>query len=1089
MKKLIFFTSILLVVIWFRSGNLMGTGESGLPFYNISLEANITRHSWTDVFLGFPTTASVGTYPLYKVFTVIEQTFSLKGYQTEALFIFIVLIISGFSIDLLVCYIFPNTKLINRYTGVLFYWFNPFAAVNIWNRFLYNYMLFYAILPLLLYVYYKGINERRIEYAFGIGILVFIFSYAIINVPFILLMLGLFLLTTIYFSNKRTILFNIKFYAIAVTSIIAINFWWIAQLFIYTHSSDFKVSVSSFFTIEGNVSNLLVLSKLLGNLSYIFRLKHGTFYNSTLLWTSISNFVISNVLEFVTIGSVLWIAFKNIKVKTVRYFVLLFIIALFLIKGSELPFGEIFLFLFKRVSFLQVFRNPYEKFGFLLPIAITPIFVFSLSKLSKFIRIVIYFTVFLLWGFSFWSGLVFTAEKTNEIGTRSYTVTPPNEYSDANNFFKKQGDYRFISLPIKDEGITYNWGYSGVELSGILFSNANISFNTTIPFYNTYVTKLVNMQNSDKFLDYLPYLGIKYILLRTDIDYKASSMANPQTIQERLSQWESEGLVKLVFSEGVLKIYELSDEYVWPKIYSTTNVIQSDSFPSELSASVYDLTKHKNVIINTQDKSITTSNLTLVEPVNTYIYKTATTPIDKLSNEDILSKLFTAKYLPNQLQYYFARVKEFFTENSNQDYEGKLLYKTGVLGKRAAEIYKAYKEKKGQWVQNVLLSEYKKEFYALDVLFFDISNSNSPAGEVVRNSLAYQYTLLKRTNKDIVVDLEDSLIKYGILAEHTLPGTEHYVIYIFKINKEGNYKINNDTSEVYIDGNYTKTKNGMLFLTSGRHEIAVKIIDDKIYNKLIALDNLSLGNNDIFTKTFTLPDTSIDIALHFDFKFDFGDRFQLSMVQDIDTSKNPLLGTLVLKDNNWHTWRSWDTKSRTIPGAKSIQIKISPYIQQCTQILKFLCTNTDSGKYQVELRNLSITQKTLPTLSLSLQSGTPVDDTQDITIWNKTSPVNYEVSINTHTLNNYLVFSELYDSGWKAYYEDTGQELSMHYLSNGYSNTWSLNRIGEYKVIIKYLPETDLQNGIRISFIALVSVLIVELFILIRNKKYENQIN
>src|SRR6185436_2830373 len=87
-------------------------------------------------------------------------------------------------------------------------------------------------------------------------------------------------------------------------------------------------------------------------------------------------------LNFVLAGTILWTIYKFRKNKEILFLGILFTVVLFLMKGNNQPFGELFQFVFEKSTYLQVFRNPFEKFSFLLPLAAAPIFAFGIHSVQ-----------------------------------------------------------------------------------------------------------------------------------------------------------------------------------------------------------------------------------------------------------------------------------------------------------------------------------------------------------------------------------------------------------------------------------------------------------------------------------------------------------------------------------------------------------------------------------------------------------------------------------------------------------------------------------------------------------------------------------
>lgn len=86
-------------------------------------------------------------------------------------------------------------------------------------------------------------------------------------------------------------------------------------------------------------------------------------------------------------------------------------------------------------------------------------------------------------------------------------------------------------------------------------------------------------------------------------------------------------------------------------------------------------------------------------------------------------------------------------------------------------------------------------------------------------------------------------------------------------------------------------------------------------------------------------------------------------------------------------------------------------------------------------------------------------------------PSKYTVDIKNAENRYLLVFSELYNSNWRAYINKV--EIPRHLLVNGYANAWFINKAGDYEVSLEFLPEKTLKYSYVISLIGLSSLLII----------------
>ncbi len=97
--------------------------------------------------------------------------------------------------------------------------------------------------------------------------------------------------------------------------------------------------------------------------------------------------------------------------------------------------------------------------------------------------------------------------------------------------------------------------------------------------------------------------------------------------------------------------------------------------------------------------------------------------------------------------------------------------------------------------------------------------------------------------------------------------------------------------------------------------------------------------------------------------------------------------------------------------------------------------------------------------------------------YEKVNPTKYKVHINTSD-PFFLIFSESYNSQWKAYINKTGDSTNwiealyqnplpedIHLQSNGYANTWYIDEAGQYDITLYFRPQSLFYVGAVISCI------------------------
>lgn len=586
---------LILVFIWFKDGYLLGHAEGALPFYNLERYLEPTNYAWMEhPGLGNISLLTTSAKPTY-IFLTFLQGLDIPGFIIQAGVFYFLLTSAGIGIYLLTKEFFP--KLDNKYLllSVFFYWFNPLSISEIWNRFLLNYIFFFGALPVFLLIFIKGLRSKRYYFASILTLFFGVYSYSMSSLVFVLLLWLLFILFALFFliteKDKINRWFYIKFVSFLLILFIFTNSWWITQLFSLKYQMSFTQTISNFSSAD-NLQTLQALSNKLGNLTNVVRLINAS--SSEIIgldWINFFNSPVAVFFEFFIVGTILFTVIKKRSEKSILVLGGILFITLFLIKGTSSPLGELYQLFFQRFSFLQAFRNPFEKFSFILNLIIALLVGYSLSVFSQYVTTktknnifsaMLYFfslCTIIIMGYYFFSGLVFTS---NEPPTNNpnigYEVKVPDYYKEASDFMESKGkNFRFIGFPLGDEGITYKWekGYTGVELPSTLFSTPGILFNTAVPYYSDIVPKLENLLlKNDSFLSVANSLNIRFLLLRTDIDWQERNMKNPQVLLQRISDLENKGLIKKIGQYGALTLWE---NLSWKDItfYSANKIISS----------------------------------------------------------------------------------------------------------------------------------------------------------------------------------------------------------------------------------------------------------------------------------------------------------------------------------------------------------------------------------------------------------------------------------------------------------------------------------------------------------------------------------
>lgn len=1137
MSKLIFLIPVLLTLIWFSPGYLMGAGESGLPFYNLNWQQEATKFAWKISMLGNTNGITTASFPTYWFLSRL-QLIGIPGYLIQAFVFWMLFTISGLSVYLLTKELFPSLRPRFTVLAVLYYWFNPASLVNIWSRFLNNYMVFYALLPTAFFFYLKGIKLKDYKFALLVGLITATSSYALTSVPFIILLWFAFSYISVFYilvdQAKINRFFYLKYFVLTLIFFTLVNSWWLSQFFNFIFSSAYVASMENFFSSEGNLGTLTALSQRLGSLVNVSLLMHDTYFTSKSSWSKILITTPVIMLNFLVTLGIFWVILKYRHKKEIIFLGFLFIFSLLLMKGNNPPFGEVFQYFFAQFLFLQVFRNPFEKFSFIAFLVAAPLFALSIEKIvqrlnlfSKFVYIFSFLWVLLVWGYPFWTGSVFARSDIEADRTISYQVSVPEYYESINRWLKKiQERFRFLVLPLGGEGMTYKWdkSYSGIELSSSLFEIPNVSFNTSIPYYQQLVTDLSKYQLSDNLLYFLPFINSKYVIFRDDIDFKQRRVSNPQSVQKKLNEWVSEKFITESFQDGKLKVYEVDDKFFWPFVYVTPEILYSNETDfSRLIAPTYlEFPNNPLAIINIRNltEQKTVSNKLVIKPNMVY------SPINlsgtnDYSNEDLLVRLFHAKYLPGDIRYLGVRIKEEFESPQKSNLSAWIEYRVAILGKRAVEIYKLRNNNAGINLINDTELLYKEQLEAITPSLIEYIKTYNTLSTFTMETLRYQLLLLKNIGSKSFENLKEKLEELNILPRYSITGTKNdlFVVNNLEVPKSGEFYLNVSSSvgdrEWYLDGKRIKLveKDDVLYsdkiyVAKGLHEVAYNSVSSEPSTTLVSESKLSSSEQSGYVKEWALPDIPRTYKIEFEFRFRLGQEFTIESFQDIDYPDKPVYKTYVAKKSYFHDWSYWQGQFNTSSGATKIELQIKPLKRNSCNMVWWGKQNCKTGnlEYEVDLRDFKITQVQQPDILLISNSELSLSQSKTIWRWARINPSMYIVKISKiSNAPEILVLSELFNSGWKVYkvqqndmwentsllrdwhrlageYRYTGsayypftildrEEVSKndHYLVNTYANGWLIDKPGDYNIILEFMPQRTLYVGGFISILSFVA--------------------
>ena len=585
----------LVPLIWFKDSLLINFHD-----FNFSLRPIVNRffYTWEDIHApGSGNTRHLAEI-FYRSFIALPTKLGISLATMEKMYFVLVFISSGLSMYYLTSILVPKEQRgVAPLASAFFYMFNPFIMNDLWHiLFLVD---FYALFPLIFALYIKGLREKRFFiYSFLISaIFATILSHAMVNpVSLVIGSLILFSYLIAYLIDKRKdrhkVINAFKFNLYLAIVWLFLNSWWLFPQ-ISTLSQEFSYATGATEDIGITTSSILQVESKRSTLLNVFRLGGGWGFNGEYKGDAYVSYAeVYSTPFFQIIGFLIPIlVFYGLLKKGVKhsfYFGVLAIIGLFLIKGTQPPFGGAFLWIFKNIPLFAIFRHFQDKFSHIVVLSYAFLFGMGINYLINFLKsisntyknqitaftlVVIFVAIFGIYAYPMWTGEVIS--KGGEIIPSGH-IKVPEYYTEADIWLKKQkDDFRIFSLPFsKLFYAVYNWeyGYVGGDPSGWLFSKPTITSNTGKSFeIPLQVAKVFSEgELKEEISKTLALLNVKYLLYHNDTNWEYIKdhpwwfFASPKKDKSILNRQKG---IYFENSFGKLDFYKISDDYFLPHIY------------------------------------------------------------------------------------------------------------------------------------------------------------------------------------------------------------------------------------------------------------------------------------------------------------------------------------------------------------------------------------------------------------------------------------------------------------------------------------------------------------------------------------------
>ena len=562
---------VLFVLVLINSGGFIMLGGEGNYFLDFSTVKDLHHHSWVDFNSGTGAPGVLFNFAALNFdFFSLLQIIGLTRFWLGIIWVFLIYAMPFVAMFVL---LFKTLKIEFNWSIILslFYILTPFSVAHFDAQILWSTLPFFvlpAVFSIMHYFY-----EQKLKLFILFGLFTFIFSFTFANIPYlavfhIFLILSLILIPLT--KNKRILIGNsLLIFLLLELSFFVFNFWWFVPMIFSSfatgtnlYNDDFAVSWANSAIANDALIRILSLRSLTS-----FTHKPTSFIEV------FYNFPLIKILLF---APVIYIVsyFARLKKATSKLIYPLFAFFLFFIflnKGANAPFGEIYVFLIKYLPFFNVFKSPWEKFSILLIFIIVVFLAISLPREKKkwfLYGSIIYISIMAMPFFLIQFNPAYQIEADKYVSKQFIDKIAYSQWRKIVN--DDQQDYRIFSLP---GSLNYqvtmfshdNLYYRGMDPLVFAVNKSFITVYGSNKFENIY--KNLNNENIENIFD---ILGVGRILLNTDI-YPSFLFKETQSFEE-LDEIFSAKFEK--WNDGPISMYSLPTR---PIVY-TANSIQQTAY-------------------------------------------------------------------------------------------------------------------------------------------------------------------------------------------------------------------------------------------------------------------------------------------------------------------------------------------------------------------------------------------------------------------------------------------------------------------------------------------------------------------------------
>lgn len=640
-----------------------------------------------------------------------------------------------------------------------------------------------------------------------------------------------------------------------------------------------------------------------------------------------------------------------------------------------------------------------------------------------------------------------------------------------------------------------------------------------------------------KLLNLLQIFNIRFIVLHKDMEWKGGHLIDPKRLEailndknflERKEQFgdlvifyvkDDSFAPKFRLTDNVQYLISGKEASIWPWVLSDKGGDLLTPIDNNKDDSLSDYAKEVILIPqSTQtyvERSIAREDITSELPATRILPDSVFYPLIKLKEKLVLSgKSETDKFF-YKLTLAGKRIAEAYKlkVRNNQTSLVEILteyqellpsLKRGILDLRVEDLGNVEVSLESIFARHIVALE-KMEEIASDKEKELIADTKLKIKEILKSSSIIPYFDLK---EGIDLPKSNRLVSkfevpedgsYELLQAHQDSMNLYYEDF-----KKISLQVDNEVKELNATFKGPFISYGFINLTKGIHEISFYA---KKSNNLVKTEKDLEGTGDVKREEgiFSVSTKDQDIGslefkispvteegwyeVSFDSWIRLGDKYTVKLIQDNDPddlrNEGEKLYTFnknIAQDayNKYWNKQVLNVHIRPATTQASIQFIVKPW-DDCFIVLvdRTPCSNPQIRKAfehlaEVAFKNIEVKRLFRNPLFLrgSLSNSTAIESIPSGVSFVKKSPILYQGELNI-TKPQFLIFAETFHTGWNLKIDGLKEVSSPQFISNLFASSWFIPREGKYTFTIEFTPQRLLTQGIMISLVGWLSLVIL----------------